>query len=70
MADQDFKDETALVTALRARRRDAFQVAVTRYSAAMKATARAIVGSANADDVVQDAWLAVFERIDSFEERA
>ena len=70
MADQDFTDETALITALRARRHDAFQVAVARYSAAMRATARAIVGSTTADDVVQDAWLVVFERIDAFEQRA
>jgi len=36
----------------------------------MLATARAIVGSSVADDIVQDAWLTLFERIDSFEGRA
>ena len=36
----------------------------------MLATARAIAGPANAEDIVQDAWLTVFERIDSFEGRS
>jgi RNA polymerase sigma-70 factor (ECF subfamily) len=36
----------------------------------MDATARAIVGPALADDVVQDAWLSIFRNIKYFEGRA
>jgi RNA polymerase sigma-70 factor (ECF subfamily) len=36
----------------------------------MLATARAICGPASAEDVVQDAWVTAFTRIDSFEGRA
>ncbi len=64
------EDETSLIEGLRSGRRETFQLAVTRYSGAMIATARAIAGHANADDIVQDAWLTVFERIDSFEGRS
>ncbi len=64
------EDETSLIKGLHSGRRESFQLAVTRYSGAMLATARAIAGPANAEDVVQDAWLTVFERIDSFEGRS
>ena len=64
------EDETLLIEGLRAGRRGSFQLAVTRYSGAMLATARAIAGPANAEDVVQDAWLTVFERVNSFEGRS
>jgi len=64
------EDETSLIEGLRSGQNDAFQLAVTRYSRAMLATARAIAGPANAEDIVQDAWLMVFERIESFEQRA
>ncbi len=64
------KNETSLVEGLRSGGTEAFHLAVTRYSASMLATARAIAGHANADDIVQDAWLTVFERIDSFEGRS
>jgi RNA polymerase sigma-70 factor, ECF subfamily len=36
----------------------------------MLAAARAIVGPAHAEDIVQDAWLTVFRQIDGFEHRA
>ena len=64
------EDETLLIEGLRSGRREPFELAVTRYSGAMLATARAIAGPANAEDIVQDAWLTVFERIGSFEQRA
>ncbi len=64
------EDETLLIEGLRAGRGESFQLAVTHYSGAMLATARAIAGPGNAEDVVQDAWLTVFERIDSFEGRS
>ena len=64
------EDETSLIEGLCSGRRETYELAVTRYSGAMLATARAIAGPANADDIVQDAWLTVFERIGSFEQRA
>ena len=63
-------NETSLIEGLRNGQRDSFEIAVSRYSGAMLATARAIVGPAHAEDVVQDAWLTVFRRIGSFERRA
>jgi RNA polymerase sigma-70 factor, ECF subfamily len=65
-----FDDEAALVAGLRAGQREAFRYAVGRYSAQMLAAARAIVGPAQAEDIVQDAWLTVFRQIDGFEHRA
>ncbi len=64
------EDETSLIEGLHSGRRESFQRAVTQYSGAMLATARAIAGPANAEDIVQDAWLTVFERMDSFEGRS
>jgi RNA polymerase sigma-70 factor, ECF subfamily len=68
--DNNFSDEISLVAGLRAGQREAFRFAVGRYSAQMLAAARAIVGPANAEDIVQDAWLTVFKQIDGFEHRA
>ena len=64
------EDETSVIEGLRSGQNEAFQLAVTRYSGTMLATARAIAGPANAEDIVQDAWLTVFERIESFEQRS
>jgi RNA polymerase sigma-70 factor (ECF subfamily) len=70
MVDGQYQTESQLVVALRAQQRDAFAYAVAQFSASMLATARAIAGSANAEDIVQDAWMTVFEQIDGFEGRA
>ncbi len=64
------EDETLVIEGLRSGQNEAFKLAVARYSGAMLATATAIAGPANAEDIVQDAWLTVFERIESFEQRA
>jgi RNA polymerase sigma-70 factor (ECF subfamily) len=63
-------DEVSLLAELRLGSHAAFRCAVARYSGAMLATARAIAGSAHAEDIVQEAWLTVFRQIDSFEGRA
>jgi len=65
-----FAAERELVEALKAGRHDAFRHAVSRYSPQMLARARSIVGSANAEDVVQETWLAAFRQIGRFEHRA
>ncbi|HEX5844276.1 MAG TPA: RNA polymerase sigma factor [Pseudomonas sp.] len=48
----------------------AFRELVATYQGAMRAVAYAIVGSRNADEVVQDAWLAVVRNLDGFQGRA
>lgn len=63
-------DEAALLARLRARDAAAFAQAVAIYGPRMLATARAICGPASAEDVVQDAWVTAFTRIDGFEGRA
>lgn len=62
--------EAALVAGLQAGSRDAYREAVSRFSGAMLAAARAIVGPANAEDIVQEAWVTVFRQIRGFEQRA
>lgn len=62
--------DVQLVSALQAGDRAAFEQAVIRYSPTMLATARAIVGAAHAEDIVQDAWIAVHRQITGFEQRA
>lgn len=46
-----------------------YQQAVQRYSAGMLATARVLVDSATAEDIVQDVWATVIDVIDQFEQR-
>lgn len=64
-------DETALVDALRAGDRAAFELMVDRYGAAMLRVARTYVATAEAaEDVVQETWLGVVRGIDRFEGRS
>jgi len=70
MTGPDWNDEAQLIAALRAGDRAAFEHAVRHYGGRMLATARAIAGPAVADDIVQEAWITVFERIHTFEQRA
>jgi len=62
--------EAELVAGLQAGSAEAFRLAVNRYAGPMLATARAIVGPAHAEDIVQDAWLKVFQQISDFEARS
>ncbi len=64
------RPEAALVAGLQAGSREAYREAVARYSGAMLAAARAIVGPAQAEDIVQEAWVTVFRQIKGFEQRA
>lgn len=48
----------------------AFRELVATYQSAMRAVAYAIVGSRNADEVVQDAWLAVVRNLAGFQGRS
>lgn len=63
-------NDAILLSRLRAGEQQAFRELVATYQGAMRAVAYAIVGSRNADEVVQDAWLAVVRSLDGFEQRA
>ncbi|MEH6492786.1 RNA polymerase sigma factor [Halopseudomonas sp.] len=62
--------EEQLLAGLRAGHQAAYAALVKQYQGAMRAVAIAIVGSSNADEVVQDSWLAVVRNIDGFAERS
>ncbi len=66
----DYPDDSALLTRLLAGEQKAFRELVGTYQSAMRAVAFAIVGSRNADEVVQDTWLAVVRNLDSFQGRS
>jgi RNA polymerase sigma-70 factor, ECF subfamily len=65
-----FVAEDELLQGLVQRNPAAFRAAVEIHSGRMLATARAIAGSADAEDIVQDAWLAVYQKIATFQRRA
>lgn len=62
--------EAELLDALKSGEPDAFGRMVEAYTGPMLATARAIAGAAHAEDIVQDAWINIFQRIEGFEGRA
>ena len=66
----DYPADQALLARLRAGEQKAYRELVATYQGAMRAVAFAIVGSRNADEVVQDAWLAVVRSLDGFQGRA
>ena len=59
-----------LLARLRNGEEQAFRELVDTYQGAMRAVAYAIVGASGADEVVQDAWLAVVRHLDGFQERS
>ena len=63
-------DDSALLSRLLAGDQQAFRTLVATYQGAMRAVAIAIVGSAQADEVVQDAWLAAVRNLDGFQGRS
>ncbi|WP_137818741.1 RNA polymerase sigma factor [Pseudomonas sp. 2FG] len=62
--------DSDLLPRLLAGEQQAFRELVAAYQGAMRAVAYAIVGSRNADEVVQDAWLAVVRSLDGFQGRS
>lgn len=62
--------DVELLPRLLAGEQQAFRELVSSYQGAMRAVAYAIVGSRNADEVVQDAWLAVVRNLDGFQGRS
>jgi RNA polymerase sigma-70 factor (ECF subfamily) len=66
----DYPSDSALLARLLAGEEKAFRELVATYQGAMRAVAFAIVGSRNADEVVQDAWLAVVRNLEGFQGRS
>jgi RNA polymerase sigma-70 factor (ECF subfamily) len=66
----DYPTDSALLARLLAGEEKAFRELVATYQGAMRAVAFAIVGSRNADEVVQDAWLAVVRNLEGFQGRS
>ncbi len=63
-------DDAALLARLRAGEHAAFEELVRQYHGAMKRAAAAIIGDAQAEEVVQEAWLAAIRRLADFEARS
>lgn len=63
-------DDSELLSRLLAGDQQAFRTLVATYQGAMRAVAIAIVGSAQADEVLQDAWLATVRNLDGFQGRS
>lgn len=66
----NYPADSALLARLLAGEQKAFRELVATYQSAMRAVAFAIVGSRNADEVVQDAWLAVVRNLEGFQGRS
>jgi RNA polymerase sigma-70 factor (ECF subfamily) len=67
----DLPSDAELVARLRTRDETAFALVLDAWSGGMTRVARSIVStSASADEVVQDAWLAVVQGIGAFESRS
>jgi len=64
------KDEQALIKRLIEGDQLAFEQVVTDYHNIMLSVARAIVGNAFADEVVQDAWISAIKALPKFEARS
>jgi len=70
MTHQRPVDDAALVARLRAGERAAFKELVRCYQGPLTRAAAAIVGDAQAEEAVQDAWLAAIRGLDTFEGRS
>ena len=65
-----FADEQALIKKLIEGDQKAFEYVVSEYHNIMLSIARAIVGNAFADEVVQDAWISAIKALPKFEGRS
>ncbi|MGA8134127.1 MULTISPECIES: RNA polymerase sigma factor [Pseudomonas] len=63
-------DDSQLLERLLAGEQRAYKELVSTYQSAMRAVAYAIVGSRQADEAVQDAWLAVVRNLAGFQGRS
>jgi len=63
-------DETELLARLRAGQPAAFEEIVRQYHGAMKRAAAALIGEAQAEEAVQEAWLSAIRNLPKFEGRS
>jgi RNA polymerase sigma-70 factor, ECF subfamily len=63
-------DEANLLVRLRAGEQAAFEELVRQYHGAMKRAAAALIGEAQAEEAVQEAWLAAIRHLPEFEGRS
>jgi len=70
MTHQKPADDAALLARLRSGERAAFEELVRQYHGAMLRAAAAIIGDAQAEEVVQEAWLAAIRHLPGFEGRS
>lgn len=68
-SDSEWSD-SELIDALKCGQHDAFHQLVSNYHNTLVRIAKAIVGDAFADEVVQDSWEAIISAIHNFEGRA
>lgn len=69
-APPDKMDEKALIAKLITGDATAFEYVVGQYHSTMLSVARAIIGEAFADEVVQEAWISVIKALPRFEGRS
>ena len=67
MAPQERTEDEMLVAGLRANDPNAFRRLISTHGGRMRATAISIVGESDANDCVQEAFLAAFRKIDTFQ---
>lgn len=69
-APPDKMDEKALIAKLITGDANAFEYVVGQYHSTMLSVARAIIGEAFADEVVQEAWISAIKALPRFEGRS
>ena len=67
--DLDALDDDQLVAVSLDGRLDAFNVLVLRHQSRVRATCRGIVGMASADDLMQEAFIKAWQRLDTYKQR-
>jgi RNA polymerase sigma-70 factor, ECF subfamily len=70
MPKKDDSADSILLQRLRGGEQAAFEQLVRQYHAPMRRFARAIIGEAQAEEVVQDAWLAAIRHLQDFAGRS
>lgn len=70
LSSHEYASDAALLRRLRAGEKQAFIELVQTYHTAMKYFAAAIIGEAQAEEAVQEAWLAAMRNLEKFEGRS
>jgi len=70
LSDPHDINESRLIDQLINGEAEAFEFVVTQYQSIMLSVARAIVGEAFADEVVQEAWISAIKALPKFEKRS